>query len=236
MVLRVKNRTENWKTARNFAPFLKNKALLLSFTRRLGEPAETCEEDVHLELFWTAMRDYVYGQKQQEHAQVPSPKGIAELYNRGKFADLRDRVKEFGERRGAGNLRNFADLGSSGYRVSCAEDQDKLANNLLKTEIDIVIESPSRLYIGEAKSKCLFGANGSRILVHQVIRQYVMASILLEILECHKKVIPFVVVEDKTRPFRQVEFMKEQRWMHEDHVLEWSDVKQYTGVRAAETT
>ena len=97
---------------------------------------------------------------------------------------------------------------------------------MTNTEIDIVLETPERLYIGEAKFKSGFNANGSLVLVHQFVRQYVMATVLLDVLGCTRKVVPFVVTErpypaDSTRCPHQVKFVVRQGWMDDTHILTW---------------
>ena len=69
------------------------------------------------------------------------------------------------------------------YDVSTKDRMANLGNNLVNTEIDIVLQSPNHLFIGEAKHEMTFGANGRLVLVHQLIRQYVMAKILMDRLE-----------------------------------------------------
>ena len=51
-ILEIKNRTENWKTARTFAPFFADENLRLKLAHKLGEPEGTNPQDVKLELFW----------------------------------------------------------------------------------------------------------------------------------------------------------------------------------------
>ena len=97
--------------------------------------------------------------------------------------------------------------------MSTKDRMANLGNNLVNTEIDIVLQSPNHLFIGEAKHEMTFGANGRLVLVHQLIRQYVMAKILMDRLEsdglAKKNVIPFVVGDDvgSLKKGRQVEFM-----------------------------
>ena len=67
------------------------------------------------------------------------------------------------------------------------------------------------------------------ILVHQLVRQYVMATILIEISQNlpKKRIIPFVV-GDKRRSLKktyQVTFMIGQGWLSEENVLEWGDIE-----------
>ena len=74
--------------------------------------------------------------------------------------------------------------------MSTKEGMTKLYNNLRETEIDVVLETPKYLFIGEAKGETDLRGNGYRVLVHQLIRQYVMARILVDRLESGKEVVP----------------------------------------------
>ena len=73
-----------------------------------------------------------------------------------------------------------------------------------------------------------FGTNGDLVLVHQLIRQYVMASILVDRLECDKKVVPFVVGNDvgSLRRAIQVKFMCCQGWLSEENILSWDEIEE----------
>ena len=72
------------------------------------------------------------------------------------------------------------------------------------------------------------------MLVHQLVRQYVMANVLVDVLGCDRQVVPFVVTEgirgasrfteDAGKPAQsphQVQFMIEQGWMNEGNCLTW---------------
>ena len=59
-ILGINNRTENWKTARYFAPFFANEEARLRLATRLGAPDGTKAGDVRIELFWYGMRDWVH--------------------------------------------------------------------------------------------------------------------------------------------------------------------------------
>ena len=65
------------------------------------------------------------------------------------------------------------------------------------------------------------------VLVHQLIRQYVTATILLQIAGEHKEVIPFVVGDstDYLKKTSQVRFMISQGWLSQANVLDWGDVE-----------
>ena len=209
-ILGIENRTENWKTSRYFAPLFGEKATHLA--ERLGE------DGVRLELFWTGMRDYI--NEPPDGASAPTPQNLAERYGY-LFPDLRERIERFD---------GFRELREDNYRVSNPSQKERLYNNLLHTEIDIVLETPSYLFIGEAKHESDFGAEGSSILVHQLIRQHVMATILIDCLESKKSVVHFVVGDDKEQlnKFDQVKFMMEQDWLPERNVLSWDDIKELT--------
>ena len=79
------------------------------------------------------------------------------------------------------------------------------------------------MYIGEAKCESGFSTDAPYVLVHQLIREYVMASVLLDRIGLVKKVVPFVVW-DKTPEQRmpvQVQFMKQYGLK----LLQWSEIE-----------
>ena len=213
-ILGIENRTENWKTARYFASLFGEKAIHLS--ERLGE------DRVRLELFWTGMRDYI--NKPSNGASVPTPQDLAERYRR-LFPHLRENIEQFGE---------FAELQRDNYRVSEDGQVQRLYLNLRNTEIDVVLETPKHLFIGEAKHEASLGASGNDILVHQLIRQHVMAEILVDISNSGKEVCHFLVVDcDKLESMKntaQVKFMIHQGWLPEHNVLSWEDIAELARV------
>ena len=98
----------------------------------------------------------------------------------------------------------------------------KLGTNLVGTEIDVVLESPEHLFVGEAKEEMNLDGNGDLVLVHQLIRQYVMAKILVRLSGAKKKVIPFLVREELDgREQVQVDFMVAKGWLKRENVLGW---------------
>ena len=76
------------------------------------------------------------------------------------------------------------------------------------------------------KHESRLGGNGDLILVHQLIRQYVTARILVELTRSGKDVIPFVVADDpdQMKKTSQVKCMVEKGWMKERNVLKWQDI------------
>ena len=75
----------------------------------------------------------------------------------------------------------------------------------------------------QAKREMSLSPDGSLVLVHQFIRQYVMAKILVDLTKTGKEVVVFVVGVNENR--LQVQFMIKQGWMKASNVLSWSDIK-----------
>lgn len=210
-ILKIDNRTENWRTACVFAPLFRDADGRNRLAEQLlGKPVKS---EVGLELFWFGMRDYVH-----ECPEAGDPDDLAERYGR-LFPDLRKQTEDFGQ---------FNELAERHYAVA---DKAKLASNLLHTEIDIVLVSQHHLFIGEAKDESNFGADRRNVLVHQLVRQYVMAAILLDLKGSKKQIVPFVVGNDREKLANdaQVEFMIAQDWMRRDNVLCWGAVRGIAG-------
>ena len=217
MVLGIVNRAENWRTAHYLASLFGDRAVLLA--RELGEPKTTAADNVTLELYWKGVRDYCaqerLGRKGCEDRLV---EGCRRL-----FPDLRAEVTRWG---------GFNPLSEWNYEIFSEERRNALANNLFHTEIDIVLESPQCLYIGEAKYESRFGGNGKLVLVHQLMRQYVMATVLVDIVGCDRRIVPFIVEErpqygdakQKGQVSEQVAFMIDRGWLDPKHVLTWDSV------------
>ncbi|MCY3602419.1 MAG: hypothetical protein OXH12_04990 [Chloroflexi bacterium] len=224
-ILDIVNRTENWKTACYFAPLFGHGSVKVA--RRLlaqeKERAELHPGDVRLELFWYGMRDYFHPRKAMPEAD---PETLAEFYF-DLFPDLRTQIKDF---KGSGESKDlaFQELQGQNYDVSSRDRRKRLAQNLLNTEVDIVLESPTHLFVGEAKHLSTFGASGRDILTHQLIRQHVMAKILLKLPgNKEKAVVPFVVGDDRDylQKTLQVQFVVDQGWMRKENILTWSDIE-----------
>ena len=216
-ILGIRNRTENWKTARLFSPLFGEESICLA--KCLGEQTETRPGDVHLELYWKGMRDYLHKLRNAGKDNPHDSHDFAKRYT-CLFPDLRARIQEFGQ---------FQPLRDKNYDVR-PEDEEGMAdlrNNLVNTEIDIVLETPGHLFIGEAKHEMSFHADGRQTLVHQLIRQYVMATILIDCIGSGKQVVPFVVGDTREGLKRktQVKFMIQQDWMKAENVLEWGEIK-----------
>lgn len=208
-ILGITNRTENWKTASAFSPLLGSASVRLA-RRLLGEEVALAPGNVRLELFWRGVRDYMH----QLRGTKPSDVDLAERYDR-LFRDLRSKVAGFG---------GFRTLTPENYTSA---NRSRLASNLRNTEIDVVLESPTHLFIGEAKHETSFHASSRDVLTHQLIRQYVTARMLLDLLGAEKEIVTFVVGDSAVNlgNQRQVQFMIAQGWMRTENVLEWSDIE-----------
>ena len=224
-ILGIANRTENWKTVRHF--FRPSMEVRVGLIRRLcGD--EVPASEIKLELFWYGVRDYIQAYMDCHGADRDKDEVKRILEERfsdhyfGGFSNLREDIRKRGYGLQVSQPRN--------YSPTNQEDKSKLYTNLQNTEVDIVLETPGHLFIGEAKNESDLGANPDLVLVHQLIRQYVMARILVELKESDKKVVPFVVVNStKLKTVKnkaQVKFMIDQCWLKGCNILSWDCIKQ----------
>ena len=214
-IVGIENRTENWKTAYYFALFFRDDSARLRLTTSLGAPKSNTSNDIQIELFWKGMRDYFHQNEEPTRNNAKLIEDLAELYV-CLFPDLRKRIEEFSQ---PGNELRLPQK----WNYNPNHVEDTLASNLINTEIDIAIETPTHLFIGEAKEESGFDGDGQYVLVHQLIRQYVMAWVLISLQGKNKKVVPFVVGGNKNQ--NQVKFMKKQGWLDKKNVLSWKCVK-----------
>ncbi len=214
IITSIKNRTENWKTAKAFASSENNNRYRL--VQHLGDEKTSPNDEFPMRLFWRGMRDLRHGCPNFCTSDV-----LAKRFD-ARFSELHCEIDRFTSKSG----KNFKRLKEHNYRANTEDRRQKLLSNLVHTEVDIVIESPSRLYVGEAKFHMGFGTNSKLILVHQLIRQYVMAQILVDIINppTKKTVIPFIV-GDNNRTL-QVDFMVEKGWLQTRNILKWECVKE----------
>ena len=233
-ILGITNRTEDWKTVRHFHGLDDDAKIKL--VTELGEPNGITAPDIQIELFWKGMRDYLNkpGTKNQSiHAD------LAERY-RHLFPNLREEIEEFSHK-----TRKDSKLSSDNYIAQTEKQENYLYNNLMNTETDIVIETPDHLFIGEAKHETRAFNTDGRILRHQLIREYAMATILIHCVESNKKVVPFVIGDDSTQLMKsyrqqqhihQLDFMIKQHklnrspgdWLKRANVLSWNCIRKIT--------
>ena len=215
-ILGIENRTENWKTVQHFYGLEDDAKVRL--VRRLLKPygAESDIDDGHkvtLQLFWSGMRDFI---DQCDENGKPTIKGLAGLYER-LFPDIHEKMN-----------RDFPRLRAN-YSVTSTQDKEKLFNNLRSTEVDIVLATEEYLFIGEAKHESDLGADGTHILVHQIVREYIMAKMLVHLItkpgSPGKKVIPFIVEGKKNLSGKhQVKFMQKRGWLKKGNILPWAEI------------
>ena len=232
-ILGIRNRTENWKTVENFYPL--SEVAKVKLVQRLLEPypddKEVTPASMQVELFWTGVRDC---------EETISATQCTDVY-RSLFGGLRWEIEAFIAEARSANRRPLNDLKDWNYRVSddiFAPDRngtkipssEALRRNLRSTEIDIVLETPFHLFIGEAKDVSRLDAKSSYVLVHQLIRQYVLAKMLLKILGEHRKIVQFVVGTkvENLKKNEQVMFVEKKGWLKESNILSWDCVKSIT--------
>lgn len=218
-ILGIENRTENWRTARSFAPFFGSEVACQKLAGRLLEPLEEELEPgaaAKIELFWKGGRDYA-------HKRILIGKAFAEPYKR-LFDSLRKDLQDFGE----------ATPNDINYCPDAPKGEGRLRKNILNTEIDVVLETSRHVFIGEAKDESPLGRGPKYVLMHQLIRQYVTARILIDVIcsrdtsKPNKQIVPFIVANEKklgsVRSDPQVQFMVHRGWLKEGNILSWGDI------------
>ena len=216
-ILGIDNRTENWRTACVLSPLVERHGARSSLANHLVGAAGRCGDSVQFELFWKGMRDYVHEHPSGTEAYATR---FLSLY-RDCFPSLRQEV----ERSGA-----FQKLKTHNYLAE-SKYKKKLYNNLLNTEIDIVLQTDTHLCIGEAKSSQNLDAKSRHVLVHQLIRQYVMARILVELTDSKKEIVPFVVGDSRKDMMEseQVKFMIKWGCLRDSNILSWTQLSDILG-------
>lgn len=216
-ILGISNRTENWKTATAFAPFFNDKVLLRKLVFDHLNPCDDSSKDhLEIELFWEGLRDLRFKYKNTEK-EINFEERLIRYY-RDEFRDLRTKLKAY---------KGLRISNKWNYDVSKENHRKKFLSNVLSTEIDIVIQSKNYLYLGEAKSESKFGSDGRDVLVHQLIRQYVVGTLLLKERYPGMKITQFAVVNKETlerRRQKQANFVISQGWMKDSNILTWDQV------------
>ena len=221
-ILGIKNRTENWKTVQHFHGLSQDARKCL--VKKLLGTNQLESEDIQIELFWYGFRDYIATCDEKGNCP-PTAENVVEIYNE-YFGDLKGKVQRFCDPKFP---HKFSGLIPKNYDPSLEGD---LFNNLRHTEIDIAIISGKHLILGEAKHQSSLDAKSSYVLVHQLIRQRVMAQILLRVSGADLEITHFLVGDKKrldTMKNRvQVKFMEKQKWLKPENVLSWDDIEQLT--------
>lgn len=222
-ILGIDNQTENWRTTRAFAPFLANAEARLRLAHHLSdsiEPDALCTpEQVELELFWNGVRDHLVmlgGTR-----DTPSRRAqFKEIYEK-KFSSLWSDLEEYG----------FKLHKPVNYNVSEEAGITKLYHHLHGAEVDVVLQTPGHVFVGEAKYKGGFNDYGNAVLRHQLVRLYVVSSMLLEILAEDRgkeevAIVPFVVSDEpeKLERSQQAQFMIHKGWLSPKNVMGWESI------------
>ena len=219
-ILDIENRTENWKSVEHFHGISEDAKLGL--LKAITGSGEVQPNDIRIELFWYGMRDYIHGCDQNDK---PTAQSVTDIY-RTEFSDLREEVLGF---RAEDAPHAFSPLRPQNYSGS-EENQDDLFQNLVNTEIDIVIQSPRHLLIGEAKHESSLNADSSYVLVHQLIRQRVMAKVISELTGSQRQIDHFLIGDAKRleslKNTVQVKFMINRGWLKEKNVMSWSRIEE----------
>ena len=234
-ILGIPNRTENWKTAKTFAPLItlnkQHQLAALVVGNATRERHSFRPDEVCIELYWKGFRDYckLRGLTSKDTNFIEK---TASMYRR-LFPHLRDRLEQYNSQ--AGTNEPILNL-SEAHNYICGKDSQsskKLFYNLLNTEIDVVLSAPGFLLIGEAKDEQVFNANSRHVLPHQLLRQYVMASIVASMIEEERKlkmtirVIPFVIGNNLDK-FAQVRVLKYLHFLGPENVISWERLSRLT--------
>ena len=220
-ILGIKNRTENWQTAQKFGPFLECSEARTKLAKRLvGENCVSESDKIEIELFWYGVRDHIFRLKENKEKKCFK----LELLKACNCWLPRIRKNLVCLKKQSKIKLKLGDNGN-GYRMSDRKDCVALLKNLRNTEIDVVLTTPRHLCVGEVKWESDFGSNGRHVLVHQLIRQFVMANALVEAVGCDRTVVPFVILDNVPTNSHQVRFMTESRYMCCRNVLSWKCIE-----------
>ncbi|KHT04330.1 hypothetical protein [Pectobacterium brasiliense] len=225
MILGIKNRTENWITVKNLFS-LQNKRLIEYLMRKNDDNSAPFDDgsEARLELFWYGYRDYIYGKSINRYSADRDA-----IYARflRLFPELQEKVLKF-----KGDSNKFLRVEKTvNYSLERKDAPLGLFQNIRHTEIDIVIETRNKLYIGEVKDSQTFGAHGGLFLPHQLLRQYVMARMLIDELGKDLDVVPFIISNSKkTESSGQVKLMDKLGYLDMKNVFTWSDIDSCKGL------
>lgn len=219
-MFKIVNKSENWRIAKLFingsgekvAKSIAEKVLL-----NCNLPNST---SIEYELFWKGYRDYC-DHIDGKGRNVDIKDRALQVYN-AKFKSLRAEIEKYNA--SYFPRLNLDDCGRN-YTVS-SESIDDFFRNLYNTEIDIVIRAGDCFLIGEVKHTQSFSADSGHILVHQLLRQYVVASIILEEIsrmESKKfRVIPFIIADGNAKNTGQIKLLQHLGWLNEKNIFSWS--------------
>jgi hypothetical protein len=226
-ILGINNRTENWKTAITLGPLItsqkQNRLADLIINKVETNHMLFGSNEVVMQFFWKGFRDH-WNQISSSFSKEAMINETAAVYNR-LFSNLRNQVIEYNVK--APHNKQLK-LNKTNYICLESDKRGKelLFNNVVNTEIDVVLEAPGFLLIGEAKDEQTFGATLKHTLVHQLIRQYVMTSIVLEMRGKRRdfKLIPFII-GNNAETTAQVTFMVHQKYLSDANIITWEELE-----------
>lgn len=223
-ILGIHNRTENYQTATRLAKLLNPNSVAArrNLVKKLSSDAD--RDFVEVELFWHGFRDYV---DCSEKSKDEIRKSSVEFYDE-TFKDLGNniRTKEYRNKLLQNPQKNIDHC----YNPKTKRARENFFNNLIGTEIDIVLQTPSHLFIGEAKYLEGFSANSDLVLVHQLIRQFVMAKTVLHLTESSEMhLVQFIVGMKCDVAYGQVNFMEECHELQRNNILTWEQLSEIIG-------
>lgn len=229
-IIGINNRTENWKTAETLGPLItREKQNHLANLLIDANHSSFDSDEVVMQFFWKGFRDH-WNERSRQCSKDDMVNETAVIYNR-LFPNLRNEIEAYNKDEKVSRNKRLR-LTEANYVCLNSDMQSKkrLFANVSNTEIDVVLEAPGFLLIGEVKAEQTFGAASKHILVHQLIRQYVMASIVLEMRAERKdfKLIPFVI-GDNTKQTAQVACMRYLGYLPEANIITWEELKKYIG-------
>ena len=145
------------------------------------------------------------------------------------FPHLRDQIENYNLQANSNEHKVNLKEADNYICEQTKKSSEKLYNNLLNTEIDVVLNAPGFLLIGEVKHEQTFGANSRHLLPHQLVRQYVMASIVVDMIEEERqqdtriKVIPFIIGDNLSK-YAQVRLLQYLKLLVPQNVISWSEL------------
>lgn len=225
-ILGIKNRTENWKTVAVLGPLITYQKQN-HFANLIIDANHSSfdSKEVIMQFFWKGYRDH-WNQISPSGGKEEMINETAAVYNR-LFPDLRNKIEAYNKR-----VSHNKQLRLNETNYVCLESdtrsKESLFANVFNTEIDVVLETPGFLLIGEVKDEQTFGAASKHTLVHQLIRQYVMTSIVLEMKGERKdfKLIPFII-GDNAKTTAQVACMISLGYLSEANIITWRELKRF---------
>lgn len=229
-IVGIRNRTENWKTASTLAPLIafnrQNELANMLISNATSSQSSFGRDEVRIELFWKGFRD-LWKQQSKSLDKQAMIHTAADRYKR-LFPSLRTKIEEYNEWAALNNQPKLNLYKDCNY-VCLDSEEATLYDNLLNTEIDVVMSAPGFLLIGEAKYEQTFGAASRHMLTHQLVRQYVMASIVLDIVEENQttnraKVIPFII-GDNAKATAQVKLMHHLNFLLLSNIITWNELE-----------